>query len=132
MITIKRQVHFKAGTKGQKQIRPGKKPDQPSTRVPRISRLVALAIHFDKLLRDGNVKDLAELARLGHVTRARLTQVMNLLNLAPEIQETLLFLPAVEQGREEVTERSLRRISALPSWTAQQRMWNPAERVGTE
>src|SRR3712207_3152134 len=34
-----------------------------------------------------------KVARLGHVTRARVTQIMNLLNLAPDIQEAILFLP---------------------------------------
>ncbi len=47
-----------------------------------------------ELIREGVVTDYAELARLGHVTRARVTQIMNLLHLAPDIQETLLFLPA--------------------------------------
>jgi hypothetical protein len=67
-------------------------------RVPRISRLMALAIHLDQLLRAGKVKDLAEVARLGHVTRARLTQIMNLLNLAPEIQN-VSATPGSKEGR---------------------------------
>jgi len=41
------------------------------------------------------------------VTRARVTQIMNLLNLAPEIQEWLLFLPRVEEGRDLVVLSSL-------------------------
>jgi len=39
--------------------------------------LMTLAIHFDRLIREGKVKDYAEIARLGGVTRARGTQVMN-------------------------------------------------------
>jgi len=54
---------------------------------------MALAIHFDGLLRRGQVADLTELARLTMVTQPRITQVMNLLHLAPDIQEALLFLP---------------------------------------
>jgi hypothetical protein len=53
-------------------------------RLPRIARLVALAIRFDQLLRSGTVEDYAELAHLGRVSRARVTQIMNLLNLAPD------------------------------------------------
>ena len=53
---------------------------------------LALAIRFDQLIRDGVVTDQAELARLGHVSRARLTQIMNLLNLAPDIFEALFIL----------------------------------------
>lgn len=57
--------------------------------------------------------DQAELARLGHVTRARLTKIMNLLNLAPDIQGAVLFLPPTENGRDAVTERDLRPIEAI-------------------
>jgi hypothetical protein len=58
--------------------------------------------------------DQAELARLGHVTRARLTQIMNLLCLAPDIQEQILFLPATERGRDVVAEKQLRPVAGAP------------------
>ena len=48
---------------------------------------MALAIRFDQLLRNGEVRDQAELAKLGQVTRARVSQIMDLLQLAPAIQE---------------------------------------------
>ncbi len=64
-------------------------------RIPRISRYMALAIHFEDLIKQGVVTDYADLARLGHVTRARVTQIMNLRLLAPEIQEELLFYEAI-------------------------------------
>lgn len=56
-------------------------------RSPRLARLMALAIKFDGLVRQGVVRDYADLARLGYVSRARITQIMNLLHLAPDIQE---------------------------------------------
>jgi alkylated DNA nucleotide flippase Atl1 len=68
---------------------------------------MALAIHFDGLIRDGVVKNYADLARLGGVSRARITQIMNLLNLPPWKQEELLFLEG-GQGRDVVTERKMR------------------------
>ena len=71
----------------------------------------------------GAVTDQAELARLGHVTRARLTQIMNLLGLAPDIQEEILFLPATGQGRDVVTEKQLQPIAAVPDWRKQRKMW---------
>lgn len=92
-----------------------------ASRPSRIGCLVALAHRFEGLLRSGVVKDYAELARLGHVTRARVTQIMNLLNLAPEIQEYLLFLPAAPGQR--VTERDLRRIAAEVRWDRQRTMF---------
>lgn len=61
---------------------------------------MALAIHFDGLIQSGAVANYAELAQLGNVTRARMTQTMNFLNLALEMQEELLFLPRVEVGSE--------------------------------
>src|SRR5260370_825785 len=62
--------------------------------APRITRLMALAVKFEGLIQQGVVKDYAELARLGQVSRARITQIMNLLNLAPAIQEAIVFITA--------------------------------------
>jgi hypothetical protein len=84
---------------------------------------MALAIRFDGLLRGGVVTDQAELARLGHVSRARMTQIMNLLHLAPDIPEELLFLPLIERGRDSLLERHLRPISAVADWRKQRRLW---------
>ena len=91
--------------------------------MPLVSKLTAHAIRFDGLLGDGVVTDQAELARLGHVTRARVTQIMNLLHLAPDIQEELLFLPLIERGRDTLLERHLRPIAAVPDWRKQRRIW---------
>jgi hypothetical protein len=85
---------------------------------------MALAIRFDQLIRDGVVSDQAELARIGQVSRARLTQIMNLLNLAPEIQEAILFLPATNCGRHVITERPLRAIVANLDWNRQRQKWH--------
>ena len=82
-LTFTKKVHFGSGTRGMKTIRDGEKPKTTDGRLPRVAKLMALAIRFDQLIRDGHVADQAELARLGHVTRARLTQIMNLLNLPP-------------------------------------------------
>ena len=84
---------------------------------------MALAIRFDQLIRAGEVRDFAEIARLGHVTRARVTQVMNLLHLAPDIQEAILLLPRVEIGRGALTERDLRPIAAISDWRKQRTSW---------
>lgn len=124
MITIERKVHFQSGRHSRKELKEGEAPPSaPAGRVPRVSRLMALAIRLDQLIRDGVVTDQAELARLGHVTRARLTQIMNLLCLAPDIQEQILFLPATERGRDLMTEKQLRPLAALTDWRKQRRMW---------
>lgn len=92
--------------------------------VPRIARLMALAIRFDRLIAAGKLRDFADVARLGYVTRARATQVMNLMMLAPDIQEQILFMPRVEAGRDGVKEWQLRPIAATPDWSKQRRMWH--------
>ena len=103
--------------------RPAKLSDrQPSLvgdPIPRIARLMALAIRFEGLLLEGKIRDYAELARRGHVTRARITQIMKLLDLAPGIQEQILFLPPVNG----LNERNLRRIVSTINWREQRRMF---------
>ena len=124
-IQFKTKVHFRHGRHGRKYLESGATPVVPSSlgRVPRIARLMALALRFESLIQTGAVADQAELARLGHVTRARITQIMNLLQLAPEIQEALLFLPRVTAGSDPLCERQLRPIAALPDWRKQRRLW---------
>ena len=84
---------------------------------------MALAIRFDHHVRTGAVADQADLARLGHVTRARVTQIINLLQLAPDIQEEILFLLATAAERDSVAERSIRSLTAVPDWRKQRRAW---------
>lgn len=122
-VTIESTIHFQPLRKGRKSIQAGTVPSTPLGRVPRIAKLMALAIHFDELVRTGQVRDYAELARLGHVTRARITQIMNLLQLAPDIQEELLFLPRVTSGRDTIYLRKLQSIAAVADWKAQREMW---------
>ena len=122
--TIQAKVHFGRVRKGQKVLHRGDAVLPPfSGRVPRVARLLALAHRFETLIRDGDVRDYAELARLGHVTRARLSQVMNLLNLAPDIQEAILLLAPVVEGDDPIYERQLRPIMAALDWPKQRRMW---------
>lgn len=97
--------------------------EQPG-RVPRITKLMALAIRFEHLLATGVVSDQTELAELGHITRARVTQIMNLLHLAPVIQEEILFLPRVAEGRDPIVERNLRPVVAEADWVQQRRLWD--------
>lgn len=124
--TVAFKVHLGRGAEGRIELREGEAPVvvlPPHGRVPRVSKLLALAIRFDGLLRSGQVRDFAEIARLGHVTRARVSQIMNLLHLAPDIQEEILFLPRVEAGDDPITERHLRPITRLFDWRDQRRAW---------
>ena len=87
--------------------------------IPRIARLLALALRLEGLLREETIRDYAELARLGGVTRARMTQIMKLLDLAPDIQEEILFLPPIPR----LNERNLRPIVRVMDWEEQRRMF---------
>lgn len=117
-------IHFRTGRRARREVHAGPPPDAPVGRIPRLSKLMALAIRFDGLIRAGDVRDYAELARLGHVTRARITQIMNLLLLAPDIQEALLHLPRVTAGRDPILLRDLQPIAAEPDWRIQRTEWH--------
>ncbi len=101
---------------------------QPAQRIPRIARLLALALHYEQLLQQGVVRDYAQLARREQVSRARITQIMNLRLLAPDIQEALLFLPATRSGPDPLSERDLRPIVAQADWAEQRRLWAKLQR----
>ena len=94
-------------------------PEATEVIVPRIARLLALAIRLERLIRDETIRDYAEVARLGKVTRPRVTQIMKLLDLAPDIQEAILFLPSA-QG---LNERRLRPVAAEVDWEEQRRLF---------
>jgi len=88
-------------------------------RIPRVARLMALAIRLDGMLQRGEVGSQRELAEVARVTPARLTQILNLLHLAPDLQEWLLFLPPVVKGRDPVSERELRTVVGVCLWSRQ-------------
>jgi len=131
-MTITRQVHFCSAKHGRRVLKEGEVPSTPDPGVvSRISRLMALAIHMDDLIRRGEVADYAELARLAQVTRARLTQIMNLLHLAPDIQEAILSLPPAKGSRGAISERMVRPIAATPDWGKQRAMWGRLNRASS-
>jgi len=96
---------------------------EPVGRILRVARLLALAHRVDGMIRSGELKDLTHAAKECCITRARMTQIMNLLLLAPEIQETILAWQPIQWGRDTVSERQLRRIVAEPVWERQCEQW---------
>jgi hypothetical protein len=80
---------------------------------------MVLAIHFEGLLANGEVTDMADLARLGHVSRAHITQIMNLRLLAPDIQEKLLFLPQTEAACDTLEYADISPLTVEPDWEKQ-------------
>ncbi|HEY7310278.1 MAG TPA: hypothetical protein VH643_13020 [Gemmataceae bacterium] len=124
-MTIEVPVQFEqTGHGGRKARRPGQtKAALPPGRVPRVARLMALARRFDDLIRSGQIASYSELASLGQVTRARISQITNLLSLAPDIQEALLFLPPTARGRDAIILADLMPIAAAFDWRKQRRLW---------
>jgi hypothetical protein len=116
-------VSFKRGRQGRKRLMAAARTNASSGRVPRVSRLVALALKLDSQIRAGELEDWAAVARLGHMTRARASQISALTLLAPDIIEAVLHLPIVVRGRDPITERDLRPVTAVPSWRKQRLMW---------
>lgn len=124
-LTFECDIHFGRRGKGaMKTVEAGPAPVLPEPgRVPRVARLMALAIHLDGLLQDGTLASYREIAELGHVTRARASQIMALVNLAPDLQEALLDLPKTMRGRDPVVLRDLLPIAIELDWRQQLRMW---------
>jgi hypothetical protein len=89
-----------------------------------LARLLALALRLEGLLRSGAIVNQAELARLGRVSRARISQILNLVHLAPDIQEQLLFLPALHRGRESLHLADLQPLCRTWKWCRQRRLWH--------
>lgn len=92
-------------------------------KIPRVTRLMSLAIKFQDMIDRGEVRDYADLARLGYVSRARVTQIMNLLLLAPTIQEQILL------GLSSTPERFLRAIKQV-LWQQQLSIWDTSCKIG--
>ncbi len=125
-LSIAFKMHLGNGRTGHRKARKGPAPKpkpKPAGRVPRVARLLALAHHFDELLRQGVVKDQAEIARLMKVTRARVTQIMNLLYVAPDIQEEILFVVVEPGDGHPVSPRRIRHVIAEADWSKQRELW---------
>ncbi|MCC7473955.1 MAG: hypothetical protein IT425_01050 [Pirellulales bacterium] len=128
-LTVIREFHVTRRNRGRKQLRDGVAPNVATGRVQRMARLMALAIHCDQLIHNSVVADQAELARFGSISTSRMTQIMSLLNLAPDIQEQILFLPRKQRGHDMVQEAGVRPIASELDWRKQRRMWAALQRA---
>ena len=107
----------------QRKGRPKAEREPLAPRISRLTRLMALAIRFQDMVDRQEVRDYAEIARLGYVTRARLSQIMNLLLLAPDIQEEVLGMQGQLNRSAEVPERDMRAVAKITLWRQQKRLW---------
>src|SRR5690348_17148999 len=125
-LTIECQISFQRQARGRKELHAGQTTSRPACapgRVPRVAKLLALAHRFEAMLREGVVHSYAELAQLGQVTPARVSQVLALLGLAPDIQEAILFLPRTVRGRDPIQMYDLLPLTTMLDWKTQRRLW---------
>ena len=123
-LVVEVELHTQRAEKGARILVEGPAPaDTPVGRVPRVSKLMALALSIEARVRVGELESYAHVAELGHVTRARITQIVNLVNLAPEIIEELLFLPRIETGRDLFLLRDLQPVAQELDWKKQRKLW---------
>jgi len=93
-------------------------PPEPVVRPAKVARMLALAHKLQRAIDRGEYDSRADLARAYGLSRARITQLMDLLLLAPDIQEKVLFLESVD-GREPFGEPRLRRVTMADGWAGQ-------------
>ena len=106
-VTVRYKVAFTRGPKGRKQAAPVAevaaevvpavklKPAINPSAVPKITRMLVLGYHFERLVREGKVKNYAEIARLTGLSRARVTQIMDLLLLPHNVHERIVLAQGV-------------------------------------
>lgn len=125
-LTVRCAFHVAKVARGRKQLEqgaPAHVAPLAAGRVPRVARLMALALRLQRQVQQGVFANLAEVARLGHVTTARVSQILSLVNLAPDLQEALLFLPRTEKGRDAVVLREVLEVAQEMDWKRQRRLW---------
>lgn len=133
-IIIEANLTFERRGRGAQRLPSESKPDEddlPTGRLAKVTKLMALALRFEELLADKVIVDYADLARLSFVSRARITQIMNLRLLAPDIQEALLFAPEIRSGRDPISVREMQPIALTANWKHQREMWKDlSDRLG--
>ncbi len=124
MIKVKREIAFQGEAhKRRDAAKAVREKAEQSGRIPRIAKLVALASRMQSMIDSGQVETFQQLAEIGRISQPRMTQIMSLLNLAPDIQEELLYLPEVMQGKATIHEKLLRPLTTEVEWRVQRRMW---------
>ncbi|MBL6838094.1 MAG: hypothetical protein ISQ75_03345 [Puniceicoccaceae bacterium] len=119
--SISIDVHLKLGDCGHQLIRKGTKPrNAKPTRLPRITRLMALAIKYEQLIERGTIKNQTELANLAGVDRSHVSRILRLRLLAPKIQEALLNLPEAIEGADPILWKHVDPLTQIAFWEIQQ------------
>jgi len=119
------EIQFRLHATGRPPGRTGPSDAPPSGngRLPRVAQVLALAIQFQDMVQRGEVRDYADLARLGCLSRERMSQIMELVWLAPDIQQEILGFSPSRNARFPISEVASRRIASVLSWREQRQQW---------
>lgn len=101
-------------------------PRPPLRRPARVAQMLALAHRIERQIAAGDFADRADAARKLGLTRARVTQLCDLLLLAPDIQEEILHLESVD-GIEPLSARALRPLVRELEWRRQRDGWRTSQ-----
>lgn len=125
-VKVRLQPTVRQINRAPKKLLPAAEPGVKRGRLPRITQVLALALQFQEMVDRGEIRRHADLARLGCVSRERISQMMVLTWLAPDIQEAILRLPQIPGGRFPVSEGALRKMARLPLWEDQRCLYRTA------
>ncbi|ACY13545.1 hypothetical protein [Haliangium ochraceum] len=106
---------------------PGKQPPRPTRRPARVAQMLAFAHRVDGEVERGEFESRSAAARYYGMTTGRITQLMSLLWLAPDVQEDVLFLEAID-GREPLSGQALEKLARIADWGEQRRGWSEVRR----
>ena len=125
------EIQFRLHATGRPSGGPGPSdvPPPRNGRLPRVTQVMALAIQFQDMIQRGEARDYADLARLGCLTRERMSQIMELVWLAPDIQQEILEFPPSGAARFPISEVSVRRIASRLSWDDQRVEWDKLKKT---
>jgi len=122
-VKVRLQPTVRAISRMPRKSAPAPVPTTNRGRFPRITQVLALALQFQEMIDYGEIRGYTDLMRLGCVSRERISQIMMLTWLAPDIQEAILRLPQMPGGRFHVGEAMLRPIARMPLWEDQRERW---------
>jgi hypothetical protein len=123
-LSVEYRIDFGGSRRNRARKKPSARPKRMTNRLPRITRLLALAHHLQELIDQGLVADYADIARLSGITRARVTQIMNLTLLAPQIQEKLLSYGTETIFTHNLNKNAIRMALKTPIWNEQIELFN--------
>lgn len=99
-------------------LKPVRKIREKKSTEPSLRKNLVMAYQIQKLLEQNKAKSQDQIARWMGFNRARISQIMNLLFLAPEIQTEILLSKYLE-----IPEHQVRKIPLEANWLIQKQIW---------